>query len=179
MSDDNKQITTSIGRRIDALNQTIGHAAAWLCLAMVVVTFVIVLLRYAFDVGFIWLQETLIWMHAAVFMLGAAYTFLKDEHVRVDIFYRQMSARKKAWVNAAGVVLFILPLCGFLLLEAWDYVVNAWRIREVSRDTGGLPYPAIPLLKSLLIAMPLLVALQGIAVFLSAVKTLRMTGARS
>lgn len=158
---------------LDSVSRATGRAAAWLTLTMVILTVVIVVMRYAFDAGFIWLQEALVWMHGAVFMLGAAYTLQQDEHVRVDIFYRKVSATGRAWVNALGVVLFLLPICGFLLFESFDYVRAAWRLSEVSRDSGGLPYPAIPLLKSLLLVMPLAVALQGMSMLVRALRTIR------
>ena len=158
---------------IDRLSVVTGHAAAWLTLLMVVATFVIVVLRYVFDSGVIWLQESVTWMHAAVFMLGAAYTLQRDEHVRVDIFYRDMTARRKALVDLFGVICFILPLCVFFIVEAADYVASSWSIREVSRDSGGLPYPFMPLLKSALIVMPVAVLLQGVSMALKAVSTLR------
>jgi TRAP-type mannitol/chloroaromatic compound transport system permease small subunit len=162
-----------LSTRIDALNVFVGNAAAWLTLIMVIATFVIVVLRYAFDVGFIWLQEGLTWMHAAVFMLGAGYTLQQDEHVRVDIFYRDMSPVRRAWVNLAGVLVFVVPLCAYLLIESWGYVRSAWMISEISRDSGGLPYPAIPLLKSMLLLMPGLVALQGLSLLLRSLSVIR------
>ncbi len=155
-----------VSNAIDRLSVITGTATSWLTFLMVAVTFVIVVLRYAFDVGFIWLQEALTWMHAAVFMVGAAYTLQQDEHVRVDIFYREMSATRRAWVNLLGVLIFVFPLGGFLLIESLEYVSSAWSIREVSRDSGGLPYPAIPLLKSMLLLMPVLVSLQGLSLLL-------------
>ncbi|MDX1404480.1 MAG: TRAP transporter small permease subunit [Woeseiaceae bacterium] len=164
---------SDLSARIDRASRATGHAASWLTLAMVLVTFVIVVLRYVFDVGLIWLQETLTWLHAAVFMLGAAYTLCEDEHVRVDIFYRDMSARHRAWVNLLGTLLFVLPVCLFFVWESWDYVVNSWSIGEVSRDAGGLPYPFLPLLKSALIVMPVAVALQGVSLILKSVNTIR------
>ena len=163
----------AVSNAIDRLSVITGTAASWLTLLMVAVTFVIVVLRYAFDVGFIWLQETLTWMHAAVFMVGAAYTLQQDEHVRVDIFYREMSAVRRAWVNLLGVLIFVFPLGGFLLIESFEYVSSAWSIREVSRDSGGLPYPAIPLLKSMLLLMPVLISLQGLSLLLRSLVTLR------
>jgi len=81
---------------LDRLSTILGKGASWLTLFMVIVTCVIVVMRYVFDVGLIWLQESVIWMHAAVFMLGAAYTLEQEEHVRVDVFYRTMSARRRA-----------------------------------------------------------------------------------
>ena len=164
---------TSLGDRLDRIASVSGKAVSWLTLLMVLVTVVIVIMRYAFDSGLIWLQESLTWMHAVVFMLGAAWTLQQDEHVRVDVFYRNMSERRRALVDLLGVIIFIYPLCGFVFYEALDYVQQAWAIREISRDTGGLPYPAIPLLKSVLLLMPLAVALQGTSMLLRATVRLR------
>ncbi len=158
---------------LDRVSSVAGQAVSWLTLLMVLVTVVIVIMRYAFDAGLIWLQESLTWMHAVVFMLGAAWTLQQDEHVRVDVFYRTMGVRQRALVNLLGVVLFVYPLCGFIFYEALDYVQRAWAFREISRDSGGLPYPAIPVLKSVLLLMPLAVALQGTALLLRSVERLR------
>ncbi len=158
---------------LDRISDVTGRATAWLTLAMVLLTTVIVVLRYVFDTGFIWMQESVTWMHAAVFMMGAAYTLLHEEHVRVDIFYRKMSARRRAIVDALGVLLFLLPLCGFLAWMAWDFAAVSWSINESSREPGGLPYPMIPLLKSIVVVTPILVALQGLSLLLRSVATLR------
>lgn len=164
---------SDIGARIDRVSIITGRAVSWLTLAMVLVTFVIVVLRYVFDIGLIWLQETLTWFHAVVFMLGAAYTLQQEEHVRVDIFYRNMSEQRRAWVNLLGVVFFIFPMCAFFVWASWGYVVSSWTIGEVSRNAGGLPYPFLPLLKSLLLLMPLAVALQGISLLLKSLMVIR------
>ncbi len=158
---------------LDRLSSAIGRAASWLTVFMVLVTFVVVVMRYAFDAGYIWIQESVIWMHAAVFMLGAAYTLHEDEHVRVDVFYRNMSPRRRAWVDLVGVVLFLLPVCVFLAWNSWDFVVQSWRIGESSREPGGLPFPFLPLLKSVLLLMPLTVALQGVSLLLRSLRSLR------
>jgi len=158
---------------LDRLSTVLGKMAAWLTLVMVVVTFVIVVMRYVFDAGLIWLQETVIWMHAFVFMVGAAYTLQKDEHVRVDIFYRKMSSRGRALVDLLGVLIFLLPLCVFLGWKAFDFVALSFRMHEASRESGGLPYPLIPLLKSILLVMPITVGLQGIAMMLQSLRSLR------
>ena len=168
-----EQSSSGLAARLDAFSLVTGRVASWLTLLMVLVTLVVVVLRYAFDVGFIWLQESLTWLHAAAFMLGAAYTLQQDEHVRVDIFYREMSAKRRAVVDGFGVLLFIMPLCAFLFVESFEYVRAAWTIGEVSRDSGGLPYPAIPLLKSMLLVMPAAVALQAFAMLLRAVAVLK------
>lgn len=169
MSDSDK----SVSHLIDRFSIATGHAVSWLTLLMVLVTFVIVVLRYTFDFGVIWLQESLTWMHAAVFMLGAAYTLQRDEHVRVDIFYRDLNARHKAIVDLCGVLLFLFPLCSLFVYESMDYVSAAWKLSEGSRNSGGLPYPAVPLLKSILLLMPIAVALQGLSMLLRSLQIIR------
>ena len=158
---------------LDAVSIKVGHVASWLTLLMVFVTFVIVVMRYVSDTGLIWLQESLTWMHAAVFMLGAAYTLQQEEHVRVDIFYRKMSESRRAWVNLLGVLIFIFPMCALFIYESVDYVAASWSIREVSRNSGGLPYPFVPLLKTILIIMPVAVALQGLSLLLRSIQVIR------
>ena len=157
----------------DRFSELTGRLTAWLTLLMVIVTFVVVVMRYVFDAGLIWVQESVIWMHACVFMLGAAYTLRHEEHVRVDIFYRGMSERRRALTDAIGVLVFLLPLCAFLAIKAWDFVVASWAIREVSRESGGLPYPLIPLLKTVILVMPLAVSLQGLSLMLHSLRRLR------
>lgn len=158
---------------IDRISTVLGKAASWLTLFMVLVTFVVVVMRYVFDAGLIWVQESVTWMHAVVFMAGAAYTLQQEDHVRVDVFYRAMSATRKAWVDAIGVVLFVLPLCAFLAWKSYDFVAISWSIREASRESGGLPYPMVPLLKSVLLLMPAAVALQGVSLLMRSVSTIR------
>ena len=158
---------------LDRFSGVVGRAAAWLTLFMVVVTFVVVVLRYVFDVGFIWLQESVIWMHAAVFMLGAAYTLREEEHVRVDVFYRDMSECRRAWVDLIGVLIFLLPLCVFLAWNSFDFVLQSWKIGESSREPGGLPFPFLPLLKTVILLMPITVALQGLSLFLRSLDRVR------
>ena len=158
---------------LDRISTAIGQAASWLTLFMVVVTFIVVVLRYVFDIGFIWVQESIIWTHAVVFMLGAAYTLQAEEHVRVDVFYRNMSDRSRAWVDLIGVLIFLLPLCVFLAWNSIDFVTQSWSIGERSREPGGLPYPFFPMLKTVVLLMPMTVALQGISLFLRSLDTVR------
>ena len=130
-------------------------------------------MRYVFDAGLIWLQESVIWMHAAVFMIGAAYTLLHEDHVRVDIFYSKMSDRGRAIVDVIGVVVFLLPLCGFLAFKAYDFAAASWLLHESSREPGGMPYPLIPALKSIVLIMPVAVALQGVSLLLRSLAAIR------
>ena len=158
---------------LDQISIIMGKAASWLTVVMVLVTFVIVVMRYVFDAGLIWLQESVIWMHATVYMLGAAYTLQQEDHVRVDVFYRTMSDTRRAWVDLVGVILFLWPLCFFLGWTSIDFVAASWNIHEASRESGGLPYPLIPLLKTVLLLMPFTVALQGASLLLRSLKILR------
>ena len=158
---------------LDRISSITGKITAWLTLFMVIVTFIVVIMRYVFDAGLIWMQESVVWMHAVVFMLGAAYTLHAEEHVRVDIFYRTISERRRAWVDLVGVIVFLMPLCVFLAWASFDFVTQSWRIGESSRESGGLPYPFIPLLKSVLLLMPVAVALQGVSLCLKSVRTLQ------
>ena len=160
---------------LDRVSELTGRATAWLTLLMVIVTFVVVVMRYVFDAGLIWLQESVVWMHAFVFMVGAAYTLAHEEHVRVDIFYRGMKPRQRAWVDAIGVVVFLLPVCGFLAFKAWDFVAVSWSLKEASRESGGLPYPLLPLLKVVLIIMPIALALQGGSLLVRSLRTIRQS----
>ncbi len=158
---------------IDRISHATGKLVAWLTLLMVVVTCIIVVMRYVFDAGLIWMQESVIWMHGTVFMLGAAYTLLHEDHVRVDVFYRAMSERRRAWVDLIGVVIFLLPLCMLLAVKSYDFAAFSWSIQEASRESGGLPYPLVSILKSVLIVMPIAVGLQGISLLLRSVATIR------
>jgi TRAP-type mannitol/chloroaromatic compound transport system permease small subunit len=159
--------------RLDRISTALGQATAWLTLSMVVITFVVVVMRYVFDAGLIWVQESVVWMHAMVFMLGSAYTLKSEEHVRVDVFYRTMGERRRAWVDLVGILIFLLPLCLFLAWKSFDFVTQSWSLKEASRESGGLPYPFIPILKSVLLLMPITVALQGLSLLLNSFQTLR------
>jgi TRAP-type mannitol/chloroaromatic compound transport system permease small subunit len=158
---------------IDRFNHATGKLVAWLTLLMVVVTCIIVVMRYVFDAGLIWLQESVVWMHATVFMVGAAYTLLHEEHVRIDVFYREMSERRRAWIDSIGVVVFLLPFCGLLGVTSYDFAAVSWSIHEASRESGGLPFPLVPILKSVLVVMPIAVSLQGISLLLRSAATIR------
>jgi TRAP-type mannitol/chloroaromatic compound transport system permease small subunit len=145
----------------ELVNETLGRAVSWLSLLMVLVTFLIVVLRYAFDLGWIWLQESVTYMHATLFLVGAAYTLRHEGHVRVDIFYGQFTPRTRAWVDLFGSLLLLLPVCLFIFYISWDYVMQSWSLHEGSREAGGLD--GVYLLKSLMLAMAALLVLQGLA----------------
>ncbi len=161
--------------QIEAIAEWSGKIVAWFTLAMVLMTCTVVIGRYGFDWGSIALQESVLYLHAMVFMLGASYTLKHDEHVRVDIFYRPASKRRKHWVNLLGVVLLLWPTCGFIIYSSLDYVSASWAanqgLGEASREAGGLPL--VYLLKTLIpISMGLLMV-QGLALVLRSVQGLR------
>jgi TRAP-type mannitol/chloroaromatic compound transport system permease small subunit len=149
----------------------VGSSVAWLTLLMVLVTFTVVVCRYVFNLGWIWLQDSIVYLHACVFMLAIAWTLQRDEHVRVDIFYRDRTPRQKALVNALGTLFFLLPFCIFLVWASWNYVAIAWAIREGSREASGLPW--VYLLKTLIILMPALVIGQAMIILRDSWRCLR------
>jgi TRAP-type mannitol/chloroaromatic compound transport system permease small subunit len=151
----------AIAQRLDLIARACGRLAAWLCLLMALATGLVVALRYGFKFGSQALQESVNYLHAAVFMLGAAYTLQRDAHVRVDIFYRRWSPRTRAWVDCIGNIVFLAPMCVFIVWVSWTYVSNSWAIRESSADPGGLP--AVFLLKSLIPLLSVTLLLQGLA----------------
>ena len=169
----NNQSQAPVPNLIDRFSIATGKLVSWLTLVMVIVTSIIVIMRYVFDAGFIWLQESVTWMHAAVFMLGAAYTLQQEEHVRVDIFYRTASAKGRAWTDLIGVTVFLLPLCGFFMVTSYGFAAVSWSLHEASRESGGLPYPLIPILKTTLLFMPVAVGLQGVSLLTRSLRTIR------
>lgn len=146
---------------IDRINERIGRAVSWLALVLVLVQFVIVLMRYVFGISYVFMQESLIYLHASIFMVAAAYTFKHDGHVRVDIFYGGASERFKAWVDLLGCLIFLLPLMAITWHEGWPYVSASWAIHEGSTETSGIQ--AVFLLKTLILVFAVLMALQGLA----------------
>jgi TRAP-type mannitol/chloroaromatic compound transport system permease small subunit len=161
---------------IDRLNAAIGRTVAWLCLFVVLVQFLVVVLRYGFGIGSIWLTESIIYGHAALFMLAAAWTLREGGHVRVDVFYADASPRRKALVDLCGALLLLLP---FMLVLTWfslGYVSRSWAILETSRETSGLP--AVFLLKTLIPLFALTMALQGASQAIRAAQVLSGEGKR-
>ena len=156
-----KHLACRMSVAIDNLSNWTGRTIAWLTLLMVLVQFTIVVLRYAFNTGWIAMQESILFMHALVFMLGAAFTLQRDAHVRVDIFYNRLSVRGKAIVDLLGTLLLLLPVCVFIFAMSWGYVTESWRLLEGSREAGGLP--GVFLLKTTMLLMAGLLVLQGIA----------------
>ncbi|MDJ0805392.1 MAG: TRAP transporter small permease subunit [Gammaproteobacteria bacterium] len=166
------QFFERLAQWFDAINEWLGRAVSWLSLSMVLVTFTVVILRYAFDLGWIWLQESVTFMHAALFLVGTAYTLKHQGHVRVDIFFRRFPPMTRAWVDLLGSLLLLLPVCIFIFVASWDYVSQSWAMREGSREAGGLD--GVYLLKSLILAMAVLLVMQGLSIVIRAL--LQLTG---
>ncbi len=158
-------------QRLESLAEFTGRMVAWGTLLMVLITFAVVVLRYALDTGWIAMQESITYLHALVFMLGAAYTLKHHGHVRVDIFYQKFSRRGRAWVDLLGTLLLLFPLMGFIFWISWEYVVESWKVFEGSREAGGLP--GVFLIKTLLLLMPVTMLLQGLALALRSWQAIR------
>ena len=159
---------------LDLINRVVGAVVAWAAVAMVLVQFAIVVARHVFGVSDIAANESVLYLHAAIFMLGAGYTYLVDQHVRVDIFYAKLSRRGRAAVDIAGSFLFLFPALGLLAYWSWPTVRRSWAILEGPISVGGIP--ASFLLKSLIPAFCLLLAIQGVARLLRDVAAYRAGG---
>jgi TRAP-type mannitol/chloroaromatic compound transport system permease small subunit len=165
----------TIADRIDHLTTSIGRAAAWLCLFIVVAQFAVVLMRYGAGLGSAKLTESIVYAHAALFMLAAAWTLREGGHVRVDIFYADALPRRKAMVDLLGALLLLIPFALSLLILSLPYVARSWSILERSRETSGLPF--VYLLKTLIPVFALLLVLQGVSQAIRAAQTLRSRAA--
>ncbi|MHA7872358.1 MAG: TRAP transporter small permease subunit [Hyphococcus sp.] len=148
-----------------------ARAVMWLLLAMALVQFGVVVLRYVFGVNFIFMQESITYMHGAVFLVASGYALLTDGHVRVDIFYRDASPRRKAFIDFLGTYLLLFPVCLLLLWAASPYVGASWAVREGSTETSGIQ--AVFLLKSLIPVFSVLLAMAGFIIAARAGETLK------
>lgn len=151
----------TFAQTIDNVVRAIGNTIAYASIAMAIVTTGVVILRYGFGQGAIAAQESVLYLHGLLFMMGAAPTLLADKHVRVDVFYRNFSARQKTWVNTIGHTLFTFPLCLLIIFGSWAYVSESWLIMESSPEPGGIP--AVFLLKTLIPAMAVLLLIQAVS----------------
>jgi len=162
----------TIATLLDRFAEATGRIIAWLTLGMVLITFTVVILRYLFQTGSIAMQESVTYLHASVFMLGAAYTLKHDGHVRVDILYQRYTPRTRAWIDLLGTLLLLFPVCLFILFASLEYVANSWSLLEGSREADGLD--GVFLLKTAIPVMAVLLLLQGSSIVLH--KLLLLTG---
>lgn len=148
-------------RRIDAVNEWVGRASAWLALLLVVVTTYDVVSRYLFRQSFVFVQEMEWHIFAVLFLVAAGYTHLKGDHVRVDIIYARTSRRTQAWIDLVGGVVFLFPACFLLIWTSIPFIVASVAVLEGSPDPGGIPGRF--LLKAVIPLGFILIALQGIS----------------
>jgi len=148
-------------RGIDTMNEWVGRGVAWVTFLVVVVVFTDVVMRYAFNTSFVFIQELEWHLFAFIFLMGAGYTLLKDGHVRVDIIYQRLSPKAQAWVNFIGVLFFLLPGCYMVIATSLNFVYTSWTVLEGSPDPGGIPYRF--LIKATVPAGFILITLQGIS----------------
>lgn len=160
---------------IDRINGWLGRVGAALLLLSTALVFVVVVLRYAFNSGSVALQEAGVWLHASAFLLAAAWTLKHNGHVRVDVLYQRFTPKQRAWVELLGAVLFLLPICGFIIYSSWNYVGASWAVLESSAETGGLPGRFI--LKSMIPLAAASLALQALSQIFKALLQLRTSAA--
>ena len=163
------QALGSFAAAIDRTNDLVGRATAWLAIAMVLVQFTVVIMRYVFGISWLMMQESIIYMHGIMFMVAAGYTLLHDGHVRVDIFYRDASERTKALVDMLGSLLLLLPVTTVILIGTIPYVRQSWTSLEGSVETSGIP--AVYLLKTVILVFCILIGFQGISLFIRSLIT--------
>lgn len=156
---------------VGRLNAFIGKVFSWLALAAVLVCFAVVVQRYVFSTTRLWMQDLYVWLNGAMFMAVAGYALLIDAHVRVDIFYRPASRRRKAVMDLIGVLVFLLPFCTVVWLWGFEFVQRSWMLHEGSANPGGMP--GLYILKTFILAFTVLVGLQGIAMALRSVLVLK------
>ncbi|HHS99876.1 MAG TPA: TRAP transporter small permease subunit [Thiomicrospira sp.] len=164
------QFLTTFVRQQNHFQKQFGQWVAWGSLSLVLITALVVILRYGFNMGSIALQESIMYNHAIIFMLGIAYTYEQDKHIRVDVFYTQLNDNQKAWVNFLGTLIFALPVMAFIIWSGWEYVATSWQIKEASAEAGGLAY--LYMLKTLIVIMAGLVSLQALSVLIQSALTL-------
>ena len=167
-----------VAKTIDLFSEWTGKCVSWLVLALVLLVGYDVTMRYLFQSGSVALQELEWHLFSIIFLLGAAYTFKHDEHVRLDLFYqsRFMDDYKRAWVNLLGGIFFLVPFCVLIVVCAWPFLLQSYQYAEGSPDPGGLPYRWI--LKSAIPLGFILLTLQGLADILKNLKYV-ITGART
>jgi TRAP-type mannitol/chloroaromatic compound transport system permease small subunit len=161
----------TLSRAIDRINAGVGRVTRVLTLLMVLVTTYDVVMRYVFRQSFVFVQELEWHLFAVLFLLAAGYAHLKDDHVRVDIFYARMPRRTRALVDVVGSLLFLFPSCFLIVYTSIPFIRASVAVLEGSPDPGGLPGRFV-----LKMAIPLgfsLLALQGLSELVKNVATLR------
>jgi len=171
-----KPLTSEFVNLVERINRTVGDVTAWLALLMVLTQFTVVILRYVFSTGSIQLQESIWYMHGTFFMLGVGYTLLKDQHVRLDIFYRSANENRKALINLLGSLFLLIPFCIFIGWLSWPFIATSWAVHETSMEVSGLPI--LFLFKTIILIFCFLLVVQGLALSIKNLHQLRNITAR-
>lgn len=166
-----------ITRFIDTLNTLIGKGLSVALPIMTLTTIAIILLAQVFDKGWVWMSEIVVYLHGMLFMLTISYTFLHDDHVRVDVIYTHLSPKKQAWINLLGTLFLLIPTCVVILVYSYPFVASSWAVQETSSEGDGLPI--LYLLKTCLLLMPSLLILQAISVAIKSWQTIIAGGAKN
>lgn len=160
---------------VERLNDRIGAVLRWLALAMVLIGAFNAIARYLTRFAGVPLSSNALnelqwYLFSLIFLLGAAYGLRTDVHVRVDVLYQRLSARRQAWIDLLGTVLFLLPFSVLMLKVSWPMVKASWSVRETSPDPGGLSRWPI---KAVILVSFFLLALQGVAHLIRQVEVIR------
>jgi len=158
-------------RWIDNFNRWIGTGVSWVTGLVVMVVFTDVVMRYAFNTSYVFVQELEWHLFAFIFLMGAGKTLLNDGHVRVDIIYQRLSPKGKAWINLIGVIFFLIPGCYLIIETSTKFAFHSWSILEGSPDPGGIPYRF--LIKSCIPVGFIFILLQGISMGIKSFFTIR------
>ena len=124
---------------LNIFSEKIGRISSLLVLFLILLVSVSVILRYIFSIGFIWIQDLYIWIHAIFILLGISYTLKMDNHVRIDLLYRNFNKKKRNLINLIGLIIFGIPLTYLLLVNGLDYFTRSYNLNEGSKESGGLP----------------------------------------
>jgi TRAP-type mannitol/chloroaromatic compound transport system permease small subunit len=164
------RVLASIIRAVGAINRVVGLTLSWLALAVVLVCFAVVVQRYLLHTTQLWMQDLYVWLSGAMFTGVAGFALLRDDHVRVDIFYRPWPLKQKALADLFGVVVFLLPFVIVVATYGYTFVARSWRLYEGSANIGGMP--GLFILKTFILVFCVLVGLQGIAMGLRSILVL-------
>lgn len=127
---------------------------------MFVLVIVNILLRYIFNINFIFMQELVMYLHAFIFLFGISICLKENSHVRIDVFSNKLDAEVKKYIEILGTVFLVIPFCLFVLYESTPIIIRSWEMLESSGEPGGLPF--IYILKSAIYVFASLLLIQAI-----------------
>jgi len=155
---------------IERLNAALGKLCGWCLLAMTGLQCTVVVLRYALDAGYVWMQEAVVYLHASVALLACAYALSRGIHVRVDVIYRKAGKKNRALVDLLGALGLLLPFCAVIISTGWPFAAASWSVLEGSPQTSGIP--AVFLLKTLVPVFATLLCLQAVVLIVRSIMAL-------